>query len=328
MKSAFATLDKLLLSPAFPMWVTVGAAGLFAVILLLTLARAEKSVANGALTVITLLAIGVAVAATFRGFGPVGSSALSRDADLSPQINVALPALFCVDDLAGESVETACEKALFGSAESAAAAVSYAAGRLGRLVAFGNVAAANRSMTPELSSLRRSIERDRYGLIAYILVSRDRCKPTDCPAFQSLTDRDQIAANMVEQTYDGLVSRYAPSWNAPAPATVAALPQPLSGATPATVAALPQPSPGATGRPTTADFPSAASIPPVSIMTPEPTVSQTASAPRSPPSTANAQLLSPQPVTTSAPSVLKKPAAKTRAQAPVQLAPAAPKADN
>jgi hypothetical protein len=93
------------------------------------------------LTVITLLAIGVAVAATFRGFGPAGSSAFSRDAELSPQINVALPALFCVDDLAGESVETACEKALFGSAESAAAAVSYAAGRLGRLLAFGNVAA-------------------------------------------------------------------------------------------------------------------------------------------------------------------------------------------
>jgi hypothetical protein len=329
MKSAFATLDRLLLSPAFPMWVTVAAAGLFAIILLLTLARAEKSVANGALTVITLLAIGIAVAATFRGFGPLGSS-LSRDAEPSPQINVALPALFCVDDLAGESVETACEKALFGSAESAAAAVSYAAGRLGRLLAFGNVATANRNMTPELSSLRRSIERDRYGLIAYVLVSRDRCRPTDCPAFQSLTDRDQIAANMVNQTYDGLISRYAPSWNAPAPAptTVAALPQPIPGAPAATAAALPPLSPGATGKPTTADFPSAASIPPVSIMTPEPTGSQTASAPRSPPSTANAQLLSPQPVTTSAPSALKKPAAKTRAQTPVQLAPAAPKADN
>ena len=321
MKSAFAKLDQLLLSPAFPMWVTVAAAGLFAIILLMTLARAEKSVANGALTVITLLAIGVAVAATLRGFGPVGSTP-SRDSEPSPQISVALPALFCVDDLAGDSVETACEKALFGSAESAAAAVSYAAGRLSRLVAFGNVAAANRNMTPELSALRRSIERDRYGLVAYVLLARDRCRPSDCPAFQSLTDHDQIAANMINQTYDELVARYAPSWNAPAATTAAALPQPAQSTAPATVAALPPLSPGATGRPTTADFPSAASIPPVNIMTPEP------AAPRSQPATANAQLLSPQPVTASAPPALKKPASKTRAQAPVQLAPAAPKADD
>jgi hypothetical protein len=329
MKSAFATsLDQLVLSPAFPMWLTLAAAGFFAVILLLTLARAERSVANGALTVITLLAIGIAVAATQRGFGPDGSMDF-RDAS-SPQINAALPALSCIDDLAGESVETACERVLFGSAESAAAAVSYAASRLSRLVAFGNVATANKNMTPELEALRRSIQRDRYGLIAYVLVVRDHCRPSDCLAFRSLTDRDQIAANMVNQTYDVLVSRYAPSWNAPAPAptTVAALPQPIPGAPAATAAALPPLSPGATGKPTTADFPSAASIPPVSIMTPEPTGSQTASAPRSPPSTANAQLLSPQPVTTSAPSALKKPAAKTRAQTPVQLAPAAPKADN
>jgi hypothetical protein len=323
MKSALATLDQLLLSPAFPMWVTVAAAGLFAVILLLTLARAEKSAANGALTVITLLAIGIAVAATFRGFGSGGMMA-SRDTGPSPQINVALPALFCVDDLAGDSVETACEKTLFGSAESAAAAVSYAASRLTRLVSYGSVATANRSMTPELYALRRSIERDRYGLMAYVLLARDRCRPSDCAAFQSMTDHDQIAANMINQTYEELVSRYAPSWNAPAATAMAALPQPAPAAAgPTTVAALPTLSPGATGKPTNADFPSAASIPPVNIMTPEPT------APRSASSTANAQLLSPQPVTASAPSALKKPAApKTRAQAPVQLAPAAPKADN
>jgi hypothetical protein len=299
--------------------------GLFAFILLLTLVRADKSVANGALTVITLLAIAVAVLATLGGFGQRGAAL--RDAGASPQINVALPALFCVDDLAGDSVETACEKTLFGSAESAAAAVAYAASRLSRLVAFGSVATANRSMSPELYSLRRSIERDRYGLMAYVLATRDRCKPSDCAAYQSLTDHNQIAANMMEQTYDGLVSRYAPSWNMPAATTVAAAPQPAPAAgAGATVAALPQISPGASGKPTTADFPSAASIPPVNIMTPEPTVA--APAPRASPSAANAQFLSPQPVTAGTPSAAKRPAPKTRAQAPVQLAPTAPKADN
>ena len=68
-----SSLDHIWDSQSFPMWLTLAAAGFFAVVMLITLVRAEKSVANGALTVITLLAIGVAVAATIRGFGLPGS---------------------------------------------------------------------------------------------------------------------------------------------------------------------------------------------------------------------------------------------------------------
>src|SRR3954469_11119866 len=118
MNWAWATsLDQLWRSPTFPMWLTLAAAGFFAIILLLTLLRAEKSVANGALTVITLLAVGVAVAATIRSFGPGGDLA-SSEAGPSQQMTVSLPALACIDDLAGESVGTACEKALFGSPDA------------------------------------------------------------------------------------------------------------------------------------------------------------------------------------------------------------------
>ena len=63
MNWAWATsLDQVWRSPAFPMWLTLAAAGFFGIIVLITLLRAEKSVANGALTVITLLAIGAACA--------------------------------------------------------------------------------------------------------------------------------------------------------------------------------------------------------------------------------------------------------------------------
>ena len=57
-----SSLDHIWRSPSFPMWLTMGAGGFFALIVLITLLRAEKSVANGALTVITLLAVGIAVA--------------------------------------------------------------------------------------------------------------------------------------------------------------------------------------------------------------------------------------------------------------------------
>jgi hypothetical protein len=305
-----SSLDEIWRSPTFPMWLTLAAAGFFAIVLLITLLRAERSVANGALTVITLLAIGVAVAATIRGFGANGISTPRGAPPLQPAI-ASSPALACVDDLAGETVLTACEKILFGSADAAAAAVSYAAARLTQLTSFGDVATANRNMTPELATLRRSVERDRYGLMAYVLSARDRCQPGDCAAYRALTDHNQIAANMDERIYEGLILRYSSSWGAPAAAApVAALP--------------PSPSPPP-GKPTNAEFPSSASIPPVNIMTPEPPLGATAApapapTPRPPPAT-NAQTGPPRPPPTAA-AAKKQAAPKARAAAPVQLSPA------
>ena len=310
-----SSLDQFWRSPTFPMWLTLAAAGFFGIIVLITLLRAEKSVANVALTVVTLLAIGIASAATIRDFDPGGRSA-SGETPSSPPMTAALPALSCIDDLAGEAVLTACEKSLFGSAESTAAAVSYAAAQITRLTSFGDVAAADKNLTPELQMLRRAVERDRYGLMAYVLLARDHCTPSDCAAFRSLTDRQQVVSNMDQRVYEGLVMRYSASWNAPAPAAA-----PVAGFAPS----MP------TGKPTNAEFPTAASTPPVSIMTPEP---GTPPAPRSAASTANAPLPSLRPAASAhapaaaAPALAaaKKPPApkQPRVAAPVQLSPAAP----
>ncbi|MGY3468015.1 hypothetical protein ACVW0I_004886 [Bradyrhizobium sp. LM6.11] len=67
-------LDQTWRSPVFPMWMTLAAAGFFGLILLITLLRAERSVANGALTVIALLAIAVALAANVHVSGPAGQA--------------------------------------------------------------------------------------------------------------------------------------------------------------------------------------------------------------------------------------------------------------
>src|SRR5258708_38750108 len=153
-------LDRLWPSSASPVLMTLAAALFFGIIVLVTLLRAEKSVANAALPVITLLAVGIAVAATIRGFGPEGRTASSAPPS-SRQIGVALPALSCIDDLAGETVLAACETALFGAPENAAAALTYAASQITRLTAPGDVATANKSMTPQLPMVRRAIERAR-----------------------------------------------------------------------------------------------------------------------------------------------------------------------
>ena len=126
-----------------------------------------------------------------------------------------MPQLSCIDELAGDAVLTACEKALFGSAESVAAAVAYAASQITLLTSLGDVATANKGAGSDLLALRRAVERDRYGLMAYVLMARDRCTPSACRAFRSLTEPRQIAANMEERVYESLITRYAASWNAP-----------------------------------------------------------------------------------------------------------------
>jgi hypothetical protein len=289
------------------MWLTLAAAGFFTVIAIITLVKAEKSVANGALTVITLLAVGIAVAATTREFGPAGGRS---EPPSSQPASAALPALSCIDDLAGEMVVTACEKALFSSPESVAAAVSYAAAQITRVTAFGDAATASGSLTTEQLAVRRAVERDRYGLMAYVLVARDHCTVSECATFRALADRHQILANMDERVYESLITRYAPSWNVPAP-----------------VAAL-SPSPPLVAKPTTADFPSAASTPPVNIMTPEPGTTPPAAA-RPPASLASAPLPSPRPASSAAPApaanatpaAAKKQSAPKPAHAPTQLSP-------
>src|SRR6201985_993700 len=135
-----SSFDQIWHSSAFPMWLTLAAAGCFGLIVVITLLRAEKSVANGALTVITLLAVGIALAATIRGFG-LSSTGTTEDSAPSTTSVASTPALSCVDDLAGEAVLTACEKAVFGSPEATAAALSYAARQVTRLTTFGGVVA-------------------------------------------------------------------------------------------------------------------------------------------------------------------------------------------
>ena len=310
------SFEQIWRSPNFPMWLTLGVATFFGLIVLITVLRASKSLANGALAMITLLALALASAATIRSYVPSGQGASNiaavPAASAPAPITATLPALACLDELAGDTVLAACEKVVFGSADSIAAAVSYAAAQLNRLTAYGDVAAANKVMTAELASLRRAVERDRFGLVAHVLQSRDACQVGACAAYVSLTTRDEIAAHMEQRTYDTLVARYAPGWNAvPAVATATA-----PGV--ATLSGLPPSMP--TGKPTNADFPTSASIPPINIMTPEPAPHAT----RPPPAAANAQA--------AAPAAPKKQAAPKPPRpvqtAPVQLAPPPAAADN
>jgi hypothetical protein len=190
--------------------------------------------------------------------------------------------------LAGDAVEASCEHALFASADVAAAAVSYTASQLSRLAPLDQPIA----QTAEQQSLRKALERDRYGLVAQVLAARDGCTADECDAFRLFSDPSQIQANMRDHAYDATINRYAAAW-ASGP----------SAASSVAGASVP------TGKPSTIDFPSSASIPPVNIMTSEPPTGTAAAVPAAPkppsPATANAQAAPPHPA--------KKPATNAAA---------------
>jgi hypothetical protein len=318
-----ASLDQIWRSPNLPLYLTLATAGFVGIIVLITLLRSERSVANGVLALITLLAVGVAGAVTFRGFG-TANVVQATEARPVQMATAPLPQLSCIDELAGDAVLAACEKVLFGSAESVAAAVAYAASQITLLTSLGDVATANKGAGSDMLALRRAVERDRYGLMAYVLTARDRCTPSACRAFRSLTETRQIAANMEDRVYESLIMRHASSWNAPA--------QSATGL----VAALPPSVP--TGKPTNAEFPTSASTPPVNIMTPEPPLGA-APKPSSSAAAAPASPAAPRPAAATPPgsppaqtAIKKPPPAPKRpsSTAPVQLAPSAgaPTADN
>ena len=192
-----------------------GGRGFLGFIILITMLRADKSAANTALTIITLLAVGVAVAAQWTvsvgGTGPGDARSLP-----GPAASSSLPALACLDDLAGDTVLSACEKALFGSAEFVAAAVSLCG------VATRTVDKLRRRCLRQQEYDRGSAPRcagpwsaTAMGSSPQVLAENYRCTPMDCPAFRLFSNRRQITANMEARAFDGLVARYAASWNAP-----------------------------------------------------------------------------------------------------------------
>src|ERR1700688_4185021 len=186
-----------------------------------------------------------------------------RNAELTTQVLAPGSTLACLDGAAGETVENACEKTIFGAPQSTASAISYMTARLTLLsdgLAFARHGDSGFSET--LAGMRRAIELDRFGIVAHVLAVRDGCNAEKCAVFALLNDTGTLKANLKAQIFNQYVSRYAADWNKIEPVAEKQTP-------PAPVANSSAP-PGKTPIANQYDFPSAASIPPVSIMNAEP----------------------------------------------------------
>jgi hypothetical protein len=254
-----------------PIWAAGAASALFVTAIVLAIGRA------GAAPVMnTLFRIGIVAIAASAGWFYVQRSEQQEHATarrLLDERSAALlaravapgSALSCLDELAGEAVEIACEKAVFSSPEAVAAAVAYITAKLALLTDGSDHAQrVDAAFEAELAPLRAALELDRFGIVAHVFASRNGCTADKCEALTRFSDSSRVLGNLRDHTFDGHVTKFAINWNGP--------PGTASDGTPAvpTTVALPQNlSPGQGMVSPRYDFPSSQSIPPVNIMVPE-----------------------------------------------------------
>jgi hypothetical protein len=292
------------------------AAAAFAIVLALALSAGRTALFRGAGLVrgIGLVLAGTSLfwalmqAVTARDLSAGRQGLEARAAELTARAIAPGSPLACLDGVANPSIEAACEKALFASPESIAAALAYVDARLSLLAAGLELAARDRSYEVSIERSRRAIEADRFGIVAQVLATRG-CTATECPAFKLVRDHSRIASNLNGRAFDANVVMHAGAWRGDG-VEAAAAPSGLGPGSAATTASAP------TGVPVASkyDFPSAASIPPVSIMNAEPP----APAPEPNPPSAPAAAASAQRAPSPPPA--RRPAAREPAREPAPAA--------
>jgi hypothetical protein len=158
---------------------------------------------------------------------------------------------------------------LFASAESVAAAVAYVDARISLLAASQELSQSDRKISEIAERWRRAIEGDRFGLVAHVLRNRG-CSADRCEELKLLHDPQRVLVNLRERSFEAHVVLYAAAWRGGArPRSVPETPAPAVAASPA-VADVPAASTTGTAP---IDYPTAASIPAISIMNAEPPLS-------------------------------------------------------
>jgi hypothetical protein len=300
-----ASINALLSTPlVLPAPVAGALAALFLVVAVMAVRRTARGgglrllVPLAAIAIVGVAVIGVLDRLAMNERATEQRALLLRDSQLSISAVAPGSPLACLDGVAGEQVENACEQAVFADAQSAARAVAYVSARLTLLSdVFAIAQRGDRDLLAAFTPTRRAIELDRYGIAAHVLAVRDGCVAERCAAFDMLEDTGALRANLKVHAFDAYIARYISAWGKTEPTAAQAS---TSALPPVASAGEPQAPHPVDSR---YDFPSSDSIPPVSIMNAEPPP------PKEQTGTANAQAGADKPTAT-APVPPKRPQAQ------------------
>jgi len=262
---SFPGFDPATGTVTLPWWAAATVAALLVASWLLAVLRGGPAILVGSFVSIAFLALAVTIAwvgservtererVVERDGAAERRALVARAQDLARDAVMPNSVLACLDGIGGETMEAGCERALFATPEAVAGALAYTATRLALLSDGADYATRhNASYEGPLAGLRAALEADRFGFVAQVLTSQYGCSADHCDPFTLFRDSRRIGANLKERPFDLYVGKYAASWTQSRRAPIAS----ASGASPV---------------PPGFNVPSAASIPPISIMVPEPT---------------------------------------------------------
>src|SRR5438552_7760689 len=243
-----------------PLWAVGVAAALFVALIVIAVIRSGLTEFGGLIFRVAVVVIAVVLGWTYvhrtgeRDRADERRALDQRAADLVGRAVAPGSAIACLEATNTETVEGACERAVFATPETVAAATAYVSARLSLLAdAHEYTSRRDQSYEAIIAGLRRTIGADRYGLASQVLATRDGCTADTCDAFGLGYDDKKLRANMKDRLFDITVGRYAVNW----PTRT----RPLASSS-LTGGPVTPPGPNVT-------FPSAASIPPASIMNSE-----------------------------------------------------------
>src|SRR5215472_1022999 len=205
-----------------PIWAAGAASALLFTAVLLAVGRA-----GAAALINTLFRVAIVAVAIFAGWFYVQRTEQQehlterrlleeRSAALSARAVAPGSALSCLDELAGETVETACEKAVFASPEAVAAAVTYVTAKLALLADGSDLARrTDGAFTAEVEQLRTALELDRFGIVAHVLATHHGCTVDKCELLAQFSENSHVVGNLRDHTFDEQVTKFAANWNSP-----------------------------------------------------------------------------------------------------------------
>jgi hypothetical protein len=254
-----------------PIWATGAASAVFLALMVLAIGRAGVVTSINVLFRVAIVAIAVSAGWLYiqrmerQEHAAERRSLDERSVALLARAVAPGSALSCLDELVGDTVEAACEKAVFATPEAVSAAVSYVNAKLDLLVDGNDHARrSDPNFASELAPLLAALETDRFGIVAHVLARRHGCTAEKCDVLAWFNDNGHVLANLRDHTFDEQVTKFTATWSgvprAAAEGAAAAAP----------TAALPNPGPLSGVVSPRYDFPSSQSIPPVNIMAPEP----------------------------------------------------------
>jgi hypothetical protein len=203
---------------ALPVWVVLSGVVLIVALVLGRLLRPSYEGGGGGWRFVAIILL---VIVAWRGFQFLEESkAEAARSALAERVARAItaplegnPLLACANGVTNAELRAACERTVFAKPENAAAAVALVKDRLDLLTVASEPTTGLGPDDPRIQRLRRALEIDDFGLVAYVLAESERCQPDACGAFALFKDVEKIKANMAARAFETLVEKQAIIWS-------------------------------------------------------------------------------------------------------------------